>query len=689
MSDSHPARRPAEPTPAPTPAPGTLSRHAARIRRWVLGPPRDIRDPRTYHTISLVAVLAWIGLGADGLSSTAYGPDEAFRALGRHTYLGLALAAATAVTVIVISYAYARAIERFPFGGGGYALAAQMLGPGVGVVSGAALLVDYVLTISVSIASGVDAVFSFLPSAWGDTKLPLEAAAIGLLVVLNLRGVKESVSVLAPIFALFLAAHIVLVFGGLGSHLLEVPRVAGEVRQGFSAGLSTLGAAGMLGLFLRAYSMGAGTYTGIEAVSNSIQVMREPKVETAKRTMVYMAASLAIAAAGILVCYLLFRVAPQPGKTMNAVLLENFAGAWRPGGLPLGRVFVVVTLVSEAALLFVAALAGYIAGPRVMANMAADSWLPHRFAQLSDRLTIKDGVLLMGGASLATLFYTGGDITALVTMYSINVFLTFSLSQASMIRFWVGRRDAGRKRGLTVHGAALAMCVAILAVTIYEKGEQGGWVTLAVTTLLVALCHLIRRHYRRVGASLARLDEIMQSVPGSGAAPRLPVDPMQPTAVMLVGGYGGLGIHALLSVQRVFKGYFKNFVFVSVGVVDSATMKGVEEVDRIRLRTERALSQYVDLARRLRLPADGRMAVGTEAVAEAEQLCIELARDFPRAVFFAGKLVFEEERWYQRLLHNETAYQLQRRLQFAGLNAMVLPVRVLSEQASLYGTGRS
>ncbi len=681
MSDSHPARRPAEPTPVVTAAPGAL-RPASRLRRWVIGAPRDIHDPRTYQSISLVAVLAWIGLGANGLSSTAYGPDEAFRALGRHTYLGLALAVATAATVVVISYAYARAIERFPFGGGGYALAAQVLGPEIGVVSGAALLVDYVLTISVSIASGVDALFSFLPPDWGNAKLPLEAAVIGLLVLLNLRGVKESVSALAPVFALFVATHLVLVLVGLGSQLPEVPRVAGEIRDGFGAGLATLGGAGMLGLFLRAYSMGAGTYTGIEAVSNSIQIMREPKVETAKRTMVYMAASLAIAAGGILVCYLLFRVAPQPGKTMNAVLLENFAGGWRPGGMPLGRIFVVVTLVSEAALLFVAALAGYIAGPRVMANMAADSWLPHRFAQLSDRLTIKDGVLLMGGASLVTLFYTGGDITALVTMYSINVFLTFSLSQASMIRFWMGRPEAGRKRGFIVHGVALAMCVAILAVTVYEKGEQGGWVTLAVTTLLVALCHLIRRHYRRVGASLARLDEIMESVPGHGAAPPLPVDPSQPTAVMLVGGYGGLGIHALLSVQRVFKGYFKNFLFVSVGVVDSATMKGVDEVDRIRLRTERALRQYVDLATRLRLPADQRMAVGTEAVAEAERLCIELAREFPRAVFFAGKLVFEEERWYQRLLHNETAYQLQRRLQFAGLNAMVLPVRVMESMSA-------
>ena len=438
----------------------------------------------------------------------------------------------------------------------------------------------------------------------------------------------------------------------------------------------------MLGLFVRAYSMGAGTYTGIEAVSNGLQIMREPKVETAKRTMVYMATSLAVTAGGILLCYLLFRVRPERRQDDERGAPRELRRVLAPRRPAARQVFVVLTLVSEAALLFVAAQAGFIDGPRVMANMAADSWLPHRFAQLSDRLVMQDGVLLMGGASLATLFYTRGDITALVTMYSINVFVTFSLSQAAMLKFWLGHREPGRKRGLGVHGVALALCVAILGVTIYEKGEQGGWVTILVTSLLIGLCFLIRRHYHKVQVSLHRLNEVMEALPLHGAPFSGEVDRKQPTAVLLVGGYGGLGIHALLSVQRVFRGYFKNFVFVSVGVVDSATMKGVVEVDRIRLQTEHSLQRYVALAHRLKLAADYRMAVGTEAVAEAERLCVEIAGEFPNAVFFAGKLVFEEERWYQRLLHNETAYQIQRRLQFAGLNAMVLPVRVLAEQAA-------
>jgi amino acid transporter len=654
-----------------------------RLRRFLLGAPRNLRDPNVYHHISLVAFLAWVGLGADGLSSSAYGPDEAFRALGDRHEIAIALALATAVTVLVISIAYSQIIRRFPFGGGGYVVATRLLGPRFGVVSGSALLVDYILTISVSIASGADQVFSVLPPHWAEWKLSVEAVVIALLVVMNLRGVKESVTILTPIFLVFLVTHAFLIVGGFATHAVEVPRVAGEVRAGYQSGLATIGLVGMFGLFVKAYSMGAGTYTGIEAVSNGLQIMREPKVETATRTMVYMAVSLALTAGGILLLYMLFHVVPEGEKTLNAILLDRFAGGFRPGGVAIGTGYVWITLGAEAALLFVAAQAGFIDGPRVMANMAVDSWLPHRFGQLSDRLTMQDGVLLMGVASIATLFYTRGNITHLVTMYSINVFVTFSLSQAAMLRYWLGRRgEQGVRRGLAIHGAALLLCLSILTGTVYEKFGHGGWITLAVTGLLVEFCFLIRRHYRRVQGNLRRLDEIMNALPAHPVGEHQELDPKRPTAVLLVGAYSGLGIHQLLTIQRLFPGHYKNFVFVSVGVIDSATMKGVEEVEVVRTQTEDSLKRYVDLARRLGLAADYRMAIGTEAVPEAERLCLTVAKEFPRAIFFAGKLVFEQERWYQRLLHNETAYQLQRRLQFAGVSAMVLPVRVLEPAAA-------
>jgi len=401
--------------------------------------------------------------------------------------------------------------------------------------------------------------------------------------------------------------------------------------------------------------------------------------------MVLMATSLALTAGGITLCYLLLHVSPVPGQTMNAVLAERFAGAFRAFQLPVGQWFVWLTLLSEALLLFVAAQTGFIDGPRVLANMAVDSWAPHRFAQLSDRLTMQNGVLLMGGASLVALLYTRGDITTLVTLYAINVFITFSLSQLAMCRFWF--RDRKKRpdwlRQIAIHVVGLVLCVGILSVNLYEKFEEGAWVTVVVTGSLVALFVLIRRHYRRVQQNLRRLDDILGSMPsGTGVTPKA-IQRNKPTAVLLVGGYAGLGVHSLLTIQRLFPGYFQNFVFCSVGVIDSATFKNIAEVEEVKGRTQASLDKYVELASGLGLAATARMSMGTEAVEAATQLCREVAVEFPKAIFFAGKLVFEQEHWYQRLLHNETAYQLQRRLQFAGLNAMVLPVRMLeSEQAT-------
>ena len=204
---------------------------ALQLKRILVGRPRDLTNPDVFHKISLVALLAWVGLGADGLSSSAYGPDEAFRALGNAEYLAVALALATTLTVLIISLAYSQIIKRFPYGGGGYVVATELLGPRFGVISGSALLVDYVLTISVSIASGADQVFSVLPPAWHQWKVLVVALVIGLLVVMNLRGVKESVSLLAPIFGLFLLLHAILIVGGISAH-------AGAIAARSSAGRS-------------------------------------------------------------------------------------------------------------------------------------------------------------------------------------------------------------------------------------------------------------------------------------------------------------------------------------------------------------------------------------------------------------------------------------------------------------------
>lgn len=659
-----------------------------KIKRLLLGEPQDVTNPSTYHRIALIAVLAWVGLGADGLSSSAYGPDEAFRALGEHRYLAIALAIATAITVFTISTAYRNIIELFPFGGGGYIVAGKLLGPRFGVVSGSALLVDYVLTVSVSIAACADQLFSVLPHEWHIYKLIVESLIIGFLILLNLRGVKESILILAPIFFIFLVLHAVLLVGGIGSHLFEIPRVASEVQTGFRSGIASVGLLGVMAVFFKAFSMGAGTYTGIEAVSNGLQIMREPKVETGKRVMLYMAISLAVTAAGILICYLLFDTSPVTGKTMNAVLLDRFASSWQINGINVGHWFVVITLASEAALLYVAAQAGFIDGPRVMANMALDGWFPRRFSQLSDRLTMQYGILLMGISALLVLYYTRGDITALVTMYSINVFLTFSLSETGMVRHWFNERKNNPKwyKLFTIHSFALVVCLSILITVIVEKFSQCAWMTLIITSVLVTLCFLIFKHYKNVSENIRRLDKILDSLSRREKQTEIPVDPKLSTAVMMVSGFGGLSVYQLLQVQRLFPGQFKNYLIVSVGIIDSAAMKGVEEVERTKQRTEESLKKYVAITRRLGYPADYRMSIGTEAIEEAAKLCQEIHKEFPNSIFFMGKLIFKRELWYHRLLHNETAYQLQHRLHFAGLDAIVLSVH-LDDAIRINGEG--
>ncbi|HSA60058.1 MAG TPA: APC family permease [bacterium] len=679
-----------------------------RLRRILLGPARDLNDPSLSHKISLAAFLAWVGLGCDGLSSSAYGPEEAFRALGAHSHLAILLVVMTAVTIFVISISYSTLIQYFPGGGGGYLVATKLLGEKAGVVSGCALLVDYFLTISVSVAAGCDALWSFFPAGWGEFKLMAEMAALVLLVIMNLRGVRESVTVVAPIFILFVVMHVFLILYAIGGHLTALPAVFQDAASDLHESVSSLGFLPVLLVLLRAYSMGGGTYTGIEAVSNGVATLREPRVQTGKKTMFLMAASLAFTAGGILFAYLLTNSTPAEGKTMNAVMVGNLFGHWTLGGFGIGKALVIVTLMSEAALLFMAAQTGFLDGPRVLANMALDNWVPRHFAQLSDRLVTKNGVYLMGAAAAATLLYTKGHITTLVVMYSINVFITFVLSQLGMAVHWIQERriELKWKKQLAVNGVGLVMCLCILGVTLYEKFAEGGWMTAVITCTIIALCFLIRRHYRAVRENLRRLDDLLTTVPivphvdgghrgragsppiqaSDGLSPRERIDKNAPTAAVMVGGFSGFGLHQIMSIQMQFPDYFRNFIFISVGVLDSGTFKGAEGVKKTEEETRSHLEQYVAWCRQNGWAADYRMAVDTETVNALEKLCRQVKEEFPRTTFFSGKLIFQNEKYFQRFLHYETAFSIQRRLQFAGLPVIVLPIRVLDAPATATST---
>ena len=648
-----------------------------KLRELVIGAPLDPLSHKTRQHIALAAFLAWVGLGADGLSSSAYGPEEAFKALGAHAHLGLYMALATAATVFVIAVAYNQVIELFPTGGGGYRVATSLIGPRAGLVSGAALIVDYVLTIAISIASGVDALFSLLPSALGPFKIGAELLLVAVLLVMNMRGMKESIRILLPIFVGFCVTHILLIGYGILGHSAGLTLVVPNALAETNTLVHDIGWVAALSLFLRAYSLGGGTYTGIEAVSNNVQTLREPVVRTGKLTMFYMALSLAFTAGGVILLYLLWNAHPVEGQTLNAVVFGSIIESL---GLSTGfnQTALLVVLVFEAGLLFVAANTGFLGGPSVLSNMAADSWLPHQFRHLSTRLVTQNGIVIMGVAALIILLWSGGRVDLLVVLYSINVFLTFSLSLLGLCIYWWRNRNADRRWSyrLVLSALGLALTSSILLVTTVEKFGEGGWVTVLITSLVIAMCLAIHKHYDEVKRRLKEVDEIFSAARCAPCPDPPKLDPEAPTAVFMVGSSRGGGIHTVLWVKRLFGSHFKNFVFIAAKAVDAQSYGGSEQIDKLKQTLNRALSFYVDYCHANGLAAAARFSLGTDRVEELVELATEIQREFPNSVFFTSKLVFRNENWVTRLLHNQTALALQRRLHLNGMQMVILPMQL-------------
>ncbi len=219
------------------------------------------------------------------------------------------------------------------------------------------------------------------------------------------------------------------------------------------------------------------------------------------------------------------------------------------------------------------------------------------------------------------------------------------------------------------------LCCSILAITIYEKFGQGAWLTLLITAALAGVCLMIKAHYKRVSEGVRKLDVHLMNVPSTGKRNDAPPDPHRTTAVQLVTGYNGFGVRTFFSIIQTFPGVFENFVFVSVAVIDSGSFKGVAEMNALKESVKADLERYVDLARGLGLAATYRIEVGTDAAETAVPLCRSIAEEFPHSTFFAGQVVFRHEQPFQKILHNETAFAIQRRLQFSGITTVILPIR--------------
>lgn len=645
----------------------------AKIKNIFLGQSRDPFSPQIFKTIALAAFFAWIGLGADSLSSSCYGPEVAFIELGKHTHLAIFIAAAISITVFIIALGYIQVIQLFPTGGGGYKVAGVLLHPYAGLVAGSALIVDYVFTITISVTSGVNAIFSFLPTSVSFIQLEVQAALIFLLLILNLRGIKESILILLPIFLGFVFTHFALIIYGIFTHHQGIGKVVHVAMNETQQLTHAIGWVAVVGLTLHAYSLGAGTYTGLEAVANNVNRLAEPRIRTGKWTMLYLAVSLSFTAGGLILAYLLWQVTPVTGKTLNAVLFEKILGH-----STLAQFILFFTLLFETGILFVAASSGFITGPAILANMAIDGWVPRRFQHLSNRLTIQNGIIFFGIAAFALLLWTRGNIHLLVVLYSINVFINFTLAFLGISVYWWFYRKKNKSWFghfiFTVFG--LIVVISILLIMIVEKFSEGAWLTLCVTAIVILVCLLIKKHYNNLNRQLEKLNDTLAPALVDKKPTVLAVNPLESTAAIFISENRGLGMHVLLSCLKSYPNQFKNFIFLSSGIVDLKSFRGRDSLMLMREKVEANLQYFVEYCQQHNLPATSYATYGTDVINGLSKLSDKVGKTFSDVTYFVGQLVLINPSWFSKILNDDISELLKKNLSEQGKQVIIVPLRI-------------
>ncbi len=504
-----------EATPdADLPAAGA-GRTLVRLRRTLLGRPLPTQALET-ERLSMVRALPI--LSSDALSSMAYGPEAGLAILATAGATALAInipiGIAIAVLMALVVTSYRQVVAGHPHGGGSYAAARQHLGVTFGLVAGAALLVDYVLTVSVSVSSGVDALVSAF-GALGGLKVALGVGFIALLVVGNLRGVREAGAIFAaPTYAFVLSFGCLIVvglvrallFGAVHHPLGHYPPVAGSARA-----LTPL-------LILTAFASGSSSMTGIEAVSNSVPSFQPPEVHNAQRTLVRLGVILIVLFVGVDVLDLAYGAEPHLSGSPTVV-----AQLARSVFVGIGGWFFYVVQFSTTLVLILAANTSFNGFPRLAAILARDDHLPHRLAHLGSRLVYSTAIIFLAVSAAVLLTVFSGSTDALINLYALGVFTAFTLAQSAMVRHWI--RDRGRhwRRNVVINGVGALATLLVDGIIIVTKTPRGAWVVLILIPLLVAIFTLIHRHYRSIAGRLQ-------------AAESLPVPPVELGPVVVVQG---------------------------------------------------------------------------------------------------------------------------------------------------------
>jgi amino acid transporter len=460
---------------------------AHRLRGLVLGPPLASTAVVQERMRKLIALPV---LSSDALSSVAYGPEALMvvLVLGGSGALGLSLpiAAALVVLMIAVGLSYRQTVRAYPRGGGSYIVASDGLGHLPGLFAAAGLMLDYILTVAVSVASGVAAVTSAVPSLH-DEAVPIGLAVIALLLAGNLRGVRQSGFMFAAPTYLFLVAMLALIVTGLfdaaGRGFEPSPAPAIPAAEG--AGLF---------LALRAFGSGATAMTGIEAISDGIPAFRSVEWRNARTTLTVMITLLVATFAGTMLLVHLEGVVPVSSETMLSQLGHHAFGT--------GPMYVYLQVATALVLLF-AANTAFSDFPRLLFFLARDSNAPHAFLHMGDRLAFTHGLTLLAVVAGVLFVGFGGSTEALIPLFAVGVFLAFTLSQAGMVAHWLRTRKRGWRRSLTFNAVGCALSALVFLVVGATKFTEGAWVVALLIPSIVLMLLATHRHYGRVRKATA------------------------------------------------------------------------------------------------------------------------------------------------------------------------------------------
>jgi amino acid transporter len=468
-----------------------------RLKRVLVGRPipTSLDQHERLSRVTGLAVFA-----SDALSSVAYATEAILlvlvaagpAALGASLPIALAIAALVAIVVT----SFRQSILAYPKGGGAYVVTRENLGRYPSLVAGAALLIDYVLTVAVSTAAGIDAITSAIPPLYLH-RVTLCVAGVLAIAVANLRGVREAGRLFAGPTYLFVGAYVAMIAWGL---VLWFRGEAGPAAEAGGPGVEAL----TLFLALRAFASGCAALTGIEAVSDGVPAFRTPEAQNARQVLAALGLILIVLFVGLTVLVYVFHVVPVAGETTNSQLARRVFG--------LSPFYYLVQGVT-ALILVLAANTSFADFPRVASFLARDGFVPRQFANRGDRLAYSNGILILTVLSVGLLVVFQGDTHALIPLYAVGVFLSFTLKQASMVRYWLRRRQPGWVAGVSVQAVGATATGLVMMIIAVTKFTHGAWIVVVLIPTLVVAFVTVRRHYDQVARQL--------SIDGAEAEPPL------------------------------------------------------------------------------------------------------------------------------------------------------------------------